>query len=560
MFGNARHVSRFLPKNAVVSRVKKWLQACDEHHTCSTSPGQELPTRLLDISGRSPKIVESQGVEMPSGRYVTLSHCWGDPSNSRPTMTTRQNLESRKIGILARELSPLFKDAIALCKGVGCDYIWIDSLCIIQDDDLDWETESQKMAEVYSNAYFNIAATRCANSTDSLFQDRWTFGDMLSDERCPLREYPVGVSLAPGRPVYARISHDDDHRYVRGGDGLLGRHDQAPLLKRAWVLQEVLLAPRVLHVCASELIWECEELYDCECGSIISATSSNASLDASTVDSITHRKREFAMIRNGRVPLSTESFRDFWLRITQTYSSLSITKHSDRPLALAGLVDAVRGRLNRNFCLGICLEDLPRALLWRAHYRCRNSASRSADTPTWSWMSCLSRFDNYHITYDFVLHVGFKLEPKTSTFFTSRDQEDKGKRHFQSITFRGPALIGRTIKTRESTGGIEYYAHLSPDSTRDVSHPGAINHITADCPTWREDPLCDGDVVACLLFGTDLACSAQFILIVKICPDMENGGITYCRRVGICFQNLKGHDGRYIDHFEGADILTMRLI
>lgn len=268
MFGHARHVSRSLPKDAAISHLRTWLQACEESHTRCSLPPPELPARLLDISGSVPRLVESQDTEIPFGRYATLSHCWGDPNNPRPTMTTKSTLESRKKGISASELCPLFKDAIALCKGVGCDYIWIDSLCIIQDDDLDWNKESQKMAEVYSNAYFNIAATRCADSADGLFGERWTHGELLSDERCLVQAYPVGVSPAPGPPVYARIARDKDHRYVQGGNHSSGRHGQAPLLTRAWVLQELLLARRVLHVCASELIWECEDLYDCECGSL----------------------------------------------------------------------------------------------------------------------------------------------------------------------------------------------------------------------------------------------------------------------------------------------------
>jgi hypothetical protein len=50
-------------------------------------------------------------------------------------------------------LCKTYKDAIALTHALGISFLWIDSLCIIQDDAADWEAESGNMASIYENSY-----------------------------------------------------------------------------------------------------------------------------------------------------------------------------------------------------------------------------------------------------------------------------------------------------------------------------------------------------------------------------------------------------------------------
>ena len=78
------------------------------------------------------------------GNYATLSHCWG---KTQIITTTTATLESRKKGIGYNQLSKTFQDAVVITHELGLRYIWIDSLCILQDDLSDWETESKNMAE-----------------------------------------------------------------------------------------------------------------------------------------------------------------------------------------------------------------------------------------------------------------------------------------------------------------------------------------------------------------------------------------------------------------------------
>lgn len=338
------------------STLGSWLKACDEHHTSCTGTRASLPPRILDISSNIPHLVEFLGQEAPKAIYATLSHCWGDCRVDKPTQTTRMTLESRKSGIPLDSLSPLFRDTIQLLRLVGCNYLWIDSLCIIQDDEIDWTIQSEKMGGIYSNAYLNIAATSSANSTQGLFHDRWTLVEVPdSSSRCPLFTYDLDA-IIPNQPVSVRRSHYRDHEYIHG-PLINGRWAQAPLLERAWVLQEILLARRTLYICASELFWECRSCLACECQPGYHDTS-----HSDPNQQHLKLKQEFSHIKRGQY--SKQAIFDFWLRVSQRYSGLSLTKTTDRLVALDELASIARQSKIGTYVAGIWVDDLPRALLW----------------------------------------------------------------------------------------------------------------------------------------------------------------------------------------------------
>jgi hypothetical protein len=105
------------------------------------------PIRLIDTEGKT-------------FQYAALSHCWG--SGPRLT-TTKSNWSKLALNVSFNALPPLFQDAVIITRQLGLRYIWIDSLCIIQDSLRDWETESSKMGSIYQNSYITISAT---NSSD----------------------------------------------------------------------------------------------------------------------------------------------------------------------------------------------------------------------------------------------------------------------------------------------------------------------------------------------------------------------------------------------------------
>ncbi|PQE10712.1 heterokaryon incompatibility protein [Rutstroemia sp. NJR-2017a BBW] len=106
-------------------------------------------------------------------QYIALSHCWGQlPSNQVPPYcTTRQNIEPRRVGFTVADLPRTFQDAIEVTRKLDLQYLWIDSLCILQGAGGDWEQESKRMEDVFASAYCTVAASSASDSSTDFDED-----------------------------------------------------------------------------------------------------------------------------------------------------------------------------------------------------------------------------------------------------------------------------------------------------------------------------------------------------------------------------------------------------
>jgi hypothetical protein len=116
-----------------------------------------LPKRVIDVGEIIDEVVSLRdfGGSPPAAHYVCLSHRW---ERSCPLITTQLNIESRKAGFSMNDLSATLRDAILLTRALNLRYLWIDSLCILQDSSTDWEIESSRMGSYYSRSWLTIAA------------------------------------------------------------------------------------------------------------------------------------------------------------------------------------------------------------------------------------------------------------------------------------------------------------------------------------------------------------------------------------------------------------------
>jgi hypothetical protein len=137
--------------------AKIWLKECvEKHEHCSKAELQEvLPTRLLCLSGDRVRLIHSVNLAGTRLPYATLSHCWGSIEFFK---LCKENLQDLQECVPETELTNTFCDAIYITRSLGLDYLWIDSLCIIQDDEQDWQRESALMSRVYGGSTINIAA------------------------------------------------------------------------------------------------------------------------------------------------------------------------------------------------------------------------------------------------------------------------------------------------------------------------------------------------------------------------------------------------------------------
>ena len=200
------------------------LDYCSKNHhrfLCAAARINRMPTRLLKIED----IRQCDGPlrvclceEPPPTRYICLSYCWGSVS-SPFIQTTRAILPHFKKRIPWRFLPKAFQDVIEIARKLDVQYIWIDSLCIIQDDEADWQRESSRMASIFQGAWLTFAATGFAGPHEGLFST-------LS------RKYQAHKVHA------SSIDEKFAHVYVRRPLPHFHDHvEEFPLLKRAWAYQ-----------------------------------------------------------------------------------------------------------------------------------------------------------------------------------------------------------------------------------------------------------------------------------------------------------------------------------
>ncbi|KAH7411709.1 heterokaryon incompatibility protein-domain-containing protein, partial [Phaeosphaeria sp. MPI-PUGE-AT-0046c] len=187
------------------------------------------------------KLVETAG---QLGHYACLSHSWGGLQPLRTTLEP-DTLADFKKGIEWSQLPRTFQDAVVVARKFGIQYLWIDSLCIIQDSPEDWRVQSALMAKIYQNAVITIAGSASSNPHQGLFREA---------EKAHVN-FPSSC-----------LEKEEGLDNVRTRKPLMHDVYQLPLMKRGWVFQERLLSSRYIHFGHNELIWECMEHITCECG------------------------------------------------------------------------------------------------------------------------------------------------------------------------------------------------------------------------------------------------------------------------------------------------------
>jgi hypothetical protein len=259
------------------------------------------------------------------------------------------------------------------------------------------------------------------------------------------------------------------------------------------------------------------------------------------------KKRFFSEVLANRHP--PQAILDNWLRLCSQYSILQLSKHTDRPVALAGLVKAVQHVMGGRMTAGMWEEDLARALLWKPPPPLLDEVKRAAGLPTWSWMSRVESTSTCEASYVDILRNGFRQDPKMSVCVRGRD-----------LTFEGlvlPAII-RTQFLYPPPGQPRtwHYVLFGPDAAELPCTPQTT--FCADCPTSPRDDLKEGDAVECLLFGTlDSNEDRHYSLVVR--KQVEASEIFYTRVGRAILSPLQQFSGIPLDYREIAQVKKITL-
>ncbi|KAI8711482.1 HET domain-containing protein [Fusarium sp. LHS14.1] len=357
----------------------KWLQHCTIFHEvcCSNQDRSFRPSRLLYVENGAVCLHTVQ--KMPKRvRYLTLSHFWGKLHILR---LLECNEDSFHVDIRMQSLPKTFQDAIKITRRLGFSYLWIDSLCIIQDSKEDWLREAALMGKIYKNAACNIAAPDASSGQQGCLYPR-----------NPRTIQPEPMSYGSENEEYLVNETDiyDDH----------------VLYSRAWVLQEAILARRTLDCGRGQLFWRCSEMrasevfpggvptniyHDDHPASKFKAISTDNDQVVMTANILERRLSSLKTrlqipIAPGRGSLErfTEAPFAFWSVIVGEYTKMKLTKDTDRIFALAGITDVFRPFFGDHW-FGMWRIFMPLELLWAAGGTGQRPSTLRA--PTWSWFS-----------------------------------------------------------------------------------------------------------------------------------------------------------------------------
>jgi hypothetical protein len=123
---------------------------------------KDLSVRLMNFADIEPK---------REAKYLALSYCWGK-SGEQKGQCTRVKINDLQQGVLMRELPQTVQDAIQTARQLGFKYLWVDRLCIVQDDPDDKRIEIRKMSDIYANAHLVISAASAGDSDQAFIHDR----------------------------------------------------------------------------------------------------------------------------------------------------------------------------------------------------------------------------------------------------------------------------------------------------------------------------------------------------------------------------------------------------
>ncbi|KAI1127036.1 heterokaryon incompatibility protein-domain-containing protein [Nemania abortiva] len=444
---------------AVLARA--WIDNCLENHkNCSKPSTKWKPTRLLDISEGKIKLVLGESAS-DKEVYATLSHCWG--TDKFPVLTP-SNMHKYLDGVDITEFPLTFQEVIITTRRLRLRYLWIDCYCILQETKndprkhearKDWEREGSCMGKVYANSLLNIGAAESKGPTQGLFRDR--------------------------RPL--------DIRKFREVSGIEEMQLNSSLFKRAWVIQECVMAPRMLSFARGHVYWQCSQLCACE------GDPDEVKISFREHASIWHRSHPF-WILDSLAPDRRPDPKDIehrWASFLDAYCTSRLTyfkkDHFKALDAVAKKFERLSGEMVK---YGVMASTLPKALLFNTiperpeappsnHMFFRDArkpgalppysmvipskhipekARRDGPGPTWHWSSCYP-YVSHNPVHTSYLAVGNHQRPLAYSFM-SKDCKPLPEADSDSLWPR-ICLIGRLLLVRSPS-------HDGYDTKKDKDH------------------------------------------------------------------------------------------
>ncbi|KNG90334.1 hypothetical protein ANOM_001428 [Aspergillus nomiae NRRL 13137] len=361
------------PIVADMALFKRWKETCQEIHGAKCSQifkgTPNIRPRVIDVERRCLTFAEE------NDKWVCLSYVWGKAKTLR---LLKENIQTfSQPGALSPDILPnITEDALQVTKGLGERYLWVDSLCIVQDDDQDKAKFISRMDSIYTLATVVIISSTCTDANTPLPGVK-PGSRRQEPEPFRIRDVALVQSLDPSLGVKV------DLRTSRAA-GYLG---ETVWDTRAWTLQERFLASRSLVFTAEQVFWECEEAFWCE----------DSFREIPNISPDPHRTSLCA----GELNLSWNSdivtFDHFYRVLLEDYSGRALSFDSDGLNAFLGIIGALERSIGETFFWGMPTAFLESALAWghRSHALRRRRgvqtlSQHESQFPSWSWVGWTS--------------------------------------------------------------------------------------------------------------------------------------------------------------------------
>jgi hypothetical protein len=352
--------------------ASSWLNDCISNHPqCRPAFDDEnwAPSRLIYVGSLDDpelRIVATSSLtdKVP---YAALSHRWGSTEIS---ILTSDLLSKYQKEIPPSDVSATVRDAAHATRSMELQYLWVDSLCIVQDDPEDWSQESASMAKVYGLSTCTFAAALGGNGDDGCFTNRNQY--LVRPCKIP-NPFSKDSNLS-----FCLRSQYLNKIYEREVKGSLWYN-------RGWVFQERTLSPRLLIFGKAQMLWACQKLQAAEtwpCGKTITDfidRFESFEVEKLRLQSLSDKDR------------AVSSWDTTWWTFILDYTRSEITRKSDRLIALQGLASKIERATGRQYCAGLWIDaSLPLSLLWKSASKAPVSnrpRPKEYRAPTWSWAS-----------------------------------------------------------------------------------------------------------------------------------------------------------------------------
>ncbi|KAL3431738.1 heterokaryon incompatibility protein-domain-containing protein [Aspergillus tetrazonus] len=379
--------------------VKGWISDCNQKHpNCLQDPKSRsvLPRRLIEI-GENGFLKLREASLGEQGQYVALSYCWG---GSQKFQTTKATIAERRNGFSIADLPKTIRDAIQVTQSIGLRYIWVDSLCIVQDDLPDKAQDIARMANVYKESYLTISASRASDAEEGFLSDN-------ADKSTGLWKGLIPVDYWVRSPTASTTQKALSHPGEKGTLWLLDESDgvrelcQTSTSLRGWCLQEHILSPRLLSY-GRWPTWRCRETTDADGGFYTSETRMRditGTLEHRLLDILFHFRRTRCSPQGVDMFTMTQLYQ-CWYAVVHDFSKRMISVSSDRFPAIGAIASEISELTGSGYMAGLWEQNMLHDLMWSTkatEWACRPPEWRA---PSWSWASVDSTITYCNITAD----------------------------------------------------------------------------------------------------------------------------------------------------------------